>query len=47
MVALVGVENLAVVETEDAILICNLDHAQEVKQIVNRLHEKEELKKYL
>ncbi|MDX1672587.1 MAG: mannose-1-phosphate guanylyltransferase, partial [Balneolaceae bacterium] len=45
MVALVGVENLAVVETEDAILICNLDHAQEVKQIVNRLHEKEELKK--
>ncbi|MDX1617836.1 MAG: mannose-1-phosphate guanylyltransferase, partial [Balneolaceae bacterium] len=34
MVALVGVDNLAVVETDDAILICNLDKAQGVKQIV-------------
>lgn len=47
MIALVGVDNLAVVETEDAILICNLDKAQGVKQIVNHLKEKEETKKFL
>lgn len=47
MIALVGVENLAIVETRDAILVCNLDEAQGVKQIVNQLKEKEETKKYL
>lgn len=47
MIALVGVENLAVVETDKAILVCNLDEAQGVKQIVKQLREKDELKKYL
>jgi len=47
MIALVGVENLAVVETEDAILICDMDNSQGVKQVVEKLREKEELKKYL
>lgn len=47
MISLVGVEGLAVVETEDAILICDLDKAQDVKKIVNELKSKEELKKYL
>lgn len=47
MVALVGVENLAVVETEDAILVCNLDKAQGVKQIVNALKESEETERFL
>jgi mannose-1-phosphate guanylyltransferase len=47
MIALVGVDNLAVVETEDAILVCNLNEAQGVKEIVGRLKEKEETKKYL
>lgn len=47
MIALVGVENLAVVETEDAILVCNLNEAQGVKQIVESLKEKEETKKFL
>ncbi len=47
MIALVGVEGLAVVETDRAILVCNLDEAQGVKQIVNQLKEEEKNKKYL
>lgn len=39
LVALVGVENLAVVETEDAVLVVDKDKAQGVKQIVQRLKE--------
>ncbi len=47
VIALAGVENLAVVETDDAILVCNLDQAQEVKQIVKKLEENEETRKFL
>jgi mannose-1-phosphate guanylyltransferase len=39
LVATVGVENLIVVETEDAILVCPLDRAEEVKALVDRLDE--------
>lgn len=47
VIALVGVENLAIVETDDAILVCNMDKSQGVKQIVESLKEKEETKKFL
>lgn len=47
VVALVGVDNLAVVETADAILVCNLNEAQGVKQIVESLKKSEETKKFL
>ncbi|WP_395262455.1 mannose-1-phosphate guanylyltransferase [Halalkalibaculum sp. DA3122] len=47
MIALVGVENLAIVETDKAILICNLDKAQGVKKIVTALEESEETKSFL
>ena len=47
LVALVGMENVAVVETEDALLICNLDEAQNVKKVVNRLRKDDNLKDYL
>jgi len=39
LVATVGVEDLVVVETEDAILICARDRAEEVKALVDRLGE--------
>ncbi len=39
-VALVGVENLVVVETEDALLICQKEKSGEVKKIVQKLEEK-------
>ena len=47
MVALIGVEDLAVVETDKAILVCKLDESQGVKEVVNRLRKDEELKKYV
>lgn len=47
MISLVGLEGVAVVETEDAILVCALDKAQNVKEIVNQLKGKEEFRKFL
>lgn len=47
MIALAGVDNLAVVETDEAILVCDLNKAQKVKQIVNKLKEDEDSQKYL
>lgn len=37
VIALVGVENLIVVETPDALLVCHRDKAQEIKQLLPRL----------
>ncbi len=43
LVALVGVRNLVVVETPDAVLVADLSRSQDVKQIVNSLqHQKRE-----
>ena len=36
-VAMVGVENLVVVDTEDALLIVHRDHSQDVGKIVKEL----------
>lgn len=47
MISVVGVEGVAVVETDDAILVCKLDKAQNVKDIVQQLKEKEEFNKFL
>ncbi len=47
MIALAGVDNLAVVETDEAILVCDLNKAQKVKEIVNKLQENEEGQKFL
>jgi mannose-1-phosphate guanylyltransferase len=40
LIAAVGVENLIVIETGDAILICPLDRSQEVKDMVDALKAK-------
>ena len=37
LVAAIGVENLVIVETDDAVLVAHKDKAQEVKRIVDRL----------
>ena len=37
MIATVGVENLIIVETEDAVLVCDKSRAQDVKRIVDQL----------
>ncbi len=46
LVALIDVENLAVVETEDALLICRKDSSQRVKEVVEHLKRKK-LNRYL
>ncbi len=35
--AIVGLENIIVIETDDALLICNREHAQDVKNVVEHL----------
>lgn len=47
MISVVGLDGVAVVETEDAILVCKLDKAQNVKEIVQQLKDREEFQKYL
>lgn len=47
MISLVGMENIAVVETDDAILVCDLNHAQGVKEIVEQLKGSGDLEKFL
>ena len=44
LIALVGMENTAVIETEDAILVCNLNASQDVKKVVESL--KDQLSSY-
>ena len=46
LVALVGVKNLIVVETDDALLICEKGKSQDIKKVVDTL-EKNKLKKYI
>jgi mannose-1-phosphate guanylyltransferase len=46
LVAAIGVENLMIVDTPDALLVCRADDDQAVKQVVQILKEKE-LKQYL
>lgn len=46
MIAAAGVENMIIIETSDAILVCPRDRAQDVKQLV-RLMEAEVWHKYL
>ena len=45
LIALLGVEDLIVVKTEDATLVCHKDKAQEIKKMVQTLGAKEALKR--
>lgn len=46
VIALCGVDNLVVVDTKDALLVCKKDRSQDVKQIVNALKTKN-MKRFL
>ncbi len=37
LIAVVGVDNIAVIDTGDALLVCSLDESQKVKTVLNRL----------
>lgn len=41
LVAVVGVENVVIVDTDDAVLVAHRDHAQDVKEVVSQLAELE------
>jgi len=43
LVTALGLENIAVIETKDAVLVAKLDQAQQVKELVARLTGREEL----
>lgn len=40
LITTVGVKDLIVVDTDDALLICNLNNAQDIKKLVTQLREK-------
>ena len=40
MVATIGVDNLVIVDTEDALLVCGVKEAQRVKEVVERLKDR-------
>ena len=46
LIALVGVEDLVVVDTEDALLVCRKDQAQRVKEVLDRLGAGGDLSRY-
>jgi len=46
IVALVGVQDLVIVNTDDALLVCRTERAQEVKKIVEEL-QRRDLREYL
>jgi mannose-1-phosphate guanylyltransferase len=41
LIVTIGVEDLIIVDTGDVIMVCDKDHAQDVKNIVNRLKRAE------
>jgi len=46
LIATIGIENMIIVETDDAILVCRKDQAQNVKEVVDQLRERG-LEKYI
>ena len=46
LIALVGVEDLVIVDTPDALLICRKDQAQRVREVMERLKAEERYRKY-
>lgn len=40
LVAIVGLKNIAVIDTKDALLVCDLDETQKVKQVFKKLEKK-------
>jgi mannose-1-phosphate guanylyltransferase len=47
IIAAVGVDDVVVVETPDATLICRRDQSQKVRELVKKLSQERKLKKYL
>ena len=37
LIATVGLDNIIIIDTEDALLVCNKAHTQDIKEIVEKL----------
>jgi hypothetical protein len=46
LIATIGLEDVVIVDSGDAVLVCPMDREQEVRELVHRL-ESEELDQYL
>lgn len=46
IIGLVGVENLAIIDTPDALLICNLNQSADVRHLVTKIVEKKKYKDF-
>ena len=44
---MVGMDNVIIVRTDDAVLVCPKDRAQDVKKLVQKLREDPRTKKYV
>lgn len=47
LIVTLGLDDLIVVDTQDAVLVCSRKYAQKVKEVVSLLKEKEEARRYL
>lgn len=47
IVATIGIKDMIMIETDDAVLLCPQDYAQDIKKIVNHLKKTKSLNKYL
>ena len=47
IVGVIGMDNVIVVKTDDAVLVCPKDRAQDVKKLVQKLRSNEKTKKYV
>lgn len=47
LIVTLGLENVVVVDTQDAVLVCSRSQAQRVREIVSRLKTSEDMKRYL
>ncbi len=47
MIATIGIDDIVIVDTENALLVCKKGSAQEIKKIINKLKEDETKKKFL
>jgi mannose-1-phosphate guanylyltransferase len=39
LISIIGLKNIAVIDTKDALLVCDLDETQKVKKLYNKLVE--------
>jgi mannose-1-phosphate guanylyltransferase len=47
LVAVIGIKNMVFIETEDAVLLCPKNRAQDIKKIIDKIKNKKSLSKFL